>query len=361
MDMSTLSSAQKKSWRAHLKEWGWQLVSSVLIVALVKWLLFDIYIIPTPSMERNLRVGDLLFVSKLSYGARTPTTLLQMPLTNGKIWGTNIPSYLNWIALPSVRFPGIGKVERNEIVVFHYPAEFSRPKDVRTFYVKRCVAIAKDTLFISEGKVIINDKITPTIKGEQKSYLLKSNKVLNMRIFKELDVWEVARLPQGYVVHTIEEKAEKLARIPVIKALTPLYADSLYENEEIFPHHSRYKWNTDFFGPIVVPYKGMNVILNDSTLALYGRTIVNHENVKQIERKADGLFVKGKRIDSYRFKQNYYFMMGDNRHNSQDSRYWGFVPMDHIIGKPKVCLMSFDPHVPLWKKFRWSRFMHLVK
>ena len=351
----------KPQWQTQFKEWGWQLISSVFIVMLIKWLLFDIYIIPTPSMERNLRVGDLLLVSKLSYGARSPRTLLQVPLTNGRIWGTNWRSYLDWIQLPSFRLPGIGKVERGEIVVFHYPAETNRPLDVRTFYVKRCIAAAKDTLHIVNGEVFVNQAPDTEYEELQTSYIVKTSKVLNPRVFQKLDIPEVQLIPQGYLIHTRQSIANTLAKNPVITSVEPLKVQADYNDERVFPQSKRYNWNIDHFGPLVIPYEGMEIILTDSLLALYGNTIVAHEELKDASLEADGLYVEGEKLTQYRFGQDYFFMMGDNRHNSEDSRYWGFVPMNHVVGKPKLSLMSFDKNTGIFSKFRWSRLLHPVQ
>ena len=353
--------ASEKSWKQQLKEWGYHIISSVIIVAFIKWIAFDIYVIPTPSMEGSLLVGDFLLVSKLSYGAHTPRTPLQIPLTNGTIWGTDIPSYLDWIQLPSYALPGIGNVEPGEMVVFHYPAETERPPDIRTFYVKRCIGTPGNTLSIKKGRVLINQKAVQLLPTQQRRYILKSSKTLNPRIFTELNIWEIQRTNDGYVFHSTRKQADQLASKPFISVLKPLILPPRYFEPYIFPQRPNFDWNIDQFGPLRVPQKNWRIPLTDSLLAIYGSTILQHEDLSQVAVKNDTLYINQKAQTHYTFTKDYYFMMGDNRHNSQDSRYWGFVPEDHIVGKPKLCIMSFDKEAPFWKSFRWSRFFKPIE
>ena len=350
-----------KNLQHALKGWVYHIVSSVAVVALIKWLLFDIYVIPTPSMEGSLLVGDFLLVSKLSYGARTPRTPLQIPLTNGTIWGTNMPAYLDWLSLPTYRLPSIGAVERNEMVVFHYPAEIEKPADVRTLYVKRCVGLPGDRLRLRAGELYIDEKPTKPLPTQQWRYFLKTSRTLNDRVFEEAGIWEFSHGVEGYVFHTTAARAAILESKPFTIELRPLLVPRAYEEAQIFPHSPYLSWNTDHFGPLEVPYKGMQLPLSDTLLALYGSTIINHEELDNVEIKQGKLYLSGQAQQTYTFTKNYYFMMGDNRHNSQDSRYWGFVPEDLVIGKPKICLMSFDKNVPFWRAFRWTRLLKLLE
>ena len=348
-------------WLKGLKEWTYHIVTSVLLVALIKWLTFDIYVIPTPSMEGALLVGDFLLVSKLSYGARTPQTLIQLPLTNGTIWGTNIPAYLNWIQLPMYRLPGLGKVERGEMVVFHYPAETEKPPDVRTFYVKRCVALPGDSLYMRAGKLFVNGTPFPELPTKQQRYLLRTSRTLRPHVFERLGIWEVNQVIEGYVFHGSEKQAQQLTEIPFVTELQPLLAPANYHDKQIFPQSPHISHNTDYFSPLRLPHKGMSIVLNDTSLTLYGSTIVHHEELSNVTIRQGTLYLGDQPQTTYTFNKDYYFMMGDNRHNSQDSRYWGFVPEDHVVGKPILCLMSFNRYAKFWHTFRWSRFFKFLE
>ena len=358
---STEVADKPKSRQQLLKEWIYHIVSSVVVVSLIKWLLFDIYIIPTPSMEGSLLVGDLLLVSKLSYGARTPRTILQIPLTNGTIWGTDLPSYLDWLQAPSYRLPGIGSVERNEMVVFHYPAEIERPPDVRTFYVKRCVGMPGDTLQLKAAELYINGKAAQKLSTQQQRYIMKAKRTLNKRVFAEVGVWEVSQTTEGYVFHATAAQAGALERKSFVADLRPLLSSKAQSEPYIFPQSVYVSWNTDYFGPLEIPYEGMQMSLSDTVLALYGSTILHHEELDNAKISQGELYIHDQLQETYTFTRNYYFMMGDNRHNSQDSRYWGFVPEELVIGKPKICLMSFDKQVLFWRSFRWNRLFKLLK
>ena len=354
-------SSGPRTWKQSIKEWAYHIVTSVAVVTLIKWIAFDVYVIPTPSMERSLLVGDFLLVSKLSYGARTPRTPLQIPLTNGTIWGTEIPSFLDWIQLPSYALPGIGEVKRGEMVVFHYPAEKERPPDIRTFYVKRCVGVPADTLSLKDGRIHINRTALPLLDTQQRRYLLQSTQSLKERTFNELGIWEVQRNVEGYSFHSSRSQAETLAEKPFVSSLKPLILPTSFTEPYVFPHSKRFTWNVDQFGPLHIPYKGWRIELTDTLLSLYGSTILDHEELANAHISQGKLYISDQPQSHYTFTKDYYFMMGDNRHNSQDSRYWGLVPDDHIVGKPQLCIASFDRRAPFWKSFRWSRLFKLVK
>ena len=342
--------------KRFLKEWVYHLVVTVLVISLIKWLVLDVYVIPTPSMESSILVGDFVLVSKLSYGARTFRTPLQVPLTNGVLWGTETPSFLDWISLPSYRLPGIGEVERGEIVVFHYPPETTKPSDVRTLYVKRCVALPKDRLVIRKAAMYINGLLAEDPPHMQRRYLLKSVRGLRERVFDKQKIWEVSKTNGNtYLMHTTPLRAAELEKKAFAKEVRPLIQPAEVVDESLFPHSSAYLWNTDNYGPLIVPYQGFSIQLNDTTLSLYGKIIQDHEEIDNVVVDSSALLIGGQRQTSYTFKKDYYFMMGDNRDNSQDSRYWGFVPFDHVVGKVQLCLVSIDRRAPFWRAFRWSR------
>ncbi|MCY4418695.1 MAG: signal peptidase I [Cytophagales bacterium] len=333
---------------------------AVFVAAFIRWVSVEPYVIPTPSMEKNLLAGDFLVVSKLSYGIRFPSTLLQIPLTHGKIWLTGIDSYLDWIQIPSYRLFGGRQVGRGDAVVFNYPMELERPPDLRTHYVKRCVALPGDTLLIRAGELYINGSRIKFPEGIQYRYELKTSRRLRSRIFERYDIQDVVFEPDGYTINTTPSVAKKLKENPFVESIERWIYPASYWDQNIFPKTPIWRWNQDFFGPLVIPKKGMRVHLGDSTLPLYREAILHHEE-NEIYLEEDGFLYdeRDKRLDSYVFQKDYYFMMGDNRYNSEDSRFWGFVPMTAIVGKPALVILSFDKNKPWYSNIRWDRLFHI--
>jgi len=252
-------------------------IARLILVAFLIWLIshlffFQVLNIPSASMKPTFNEGDFILVNKLCYGARLPETPLSLPFADSKI-------YLDWIKWPYLRLPGYSHVKHNDIVVFNLPSETDLPVDERTFYVKRCVALPGDTLLIDSGKVYVNKK----------------------------------RIENGFELpeNSIQNKT--------------------FYNPNFFPHFSSYKWNLDYFGPLTVPGKGIQIKLSNENLYIY-RSIIEDVEKNKIQNVNGVFYLNGLPVSTYTFKTDYYFMLGDNRHNSIDSRYWGFVPENHIVG-----------------------------
>ena len=315
--------------RSAANEWLDAVIFAVIVVSFINIFFFQAFKIPSSSMERTLYTGDHLFVSKLTYGPRLPQTPLTVPFTHNVIFGKE--SYSTLIQKDYKRLKGFRNVRRGDIVVFGFPngdtvlrkapsedyyslcrfygkqkvvsslgPVIARPADKVDHYVKRCVAVPGDTLEIREGLVWIDGVKQETYPGMQ-----------------------------------ISRNIEKVQS----------------DYREIFPFSPDYTWNRDEFGPLWIPAKGATVQLTRENLPLYERIIRVYEHSSVEEALAAG---------SYTFKQDYYFMMGDNRHNSLDSRYWGFVPEDHIVGRPVVIWLSTDEGKRFPKNIRWGRFLKFV-
>lgn len=348
--------------KGPIREWFDALLFAVIAATLIRWATFEAFTIPTPSMEGTLLVGDFLFVNKLNYGPRTPMTPLQVPLTHQKIWGTDIQSYLEWIKLPTFRLPGLGEIQRNDVVVFNYPNELDKPIDLKTYYVKRCVGLPGDTILIDNGEVIINNKNLTIPAGLQKRYFLETDKTINERIFRKYDIWEYTKVTGGYYINTKEENANAIGNEAFVGNITLYKMDKSLTSGRVFPDGENYPWNTDFYGPLLIPYRGLEIEINKETISKFGSTIINYENIDNVRVEEDNLLIDNEIVTEYKFKQDYFFMMGDNRHNSEDSRFWGFVPYDHVLGEASFIWFSYNYQEDnLFKAIRWDRFLNIIK
>ncbi|SIT90027.1 signal peptidase I [Pontibacter indicus] len=344
--------------KSALREWGNALMFAVVVSTFFRWATFEAYAIPTSSMEKSMLVGDRLFVSKLHYGPRTSTTPLQVPLTHQTIWGTDLPAYSDALQLESLRLPGFSEIRRNDPVVFNLPVEDEHPLDQRTHYVKRCVGIAGDTLEIRSRQVYLNGQPLDNPEQMQYAYFMSTDKVLQPKFFQERAITDLYPVPGGYMLHTTPAKAQALASLDFIREVELQQMQAGDTEPGIFGHHG---WNRDHYGPLYIPKQGATVAITPETLPLYEKIILSYERNKNAEVRNGRLYLNGQETKSYTFRQNYYFMMGDNRHNSLDSRYWGFVPEDHIVGKPLFTWFSVDDKAPLSEKVRWDRVFSWIE
>jgi len=360
--------------QSFVREWANAIGFAVVVATLIRWSTVQAFVIPTPSMENSLLVGDFLFVSKLHYGPQTPRTPLQVPLTHQKFWGTEIPSYLPWIQLPTYRFPGITKVKNGDVVVFNVPAReendgIDYPVDLKNNYVKRCVGIAGDRLEVRDRQVFVNGEPLANPENMKFSYLVTASNEIHKRNLDKLgldkdDYYFLGRTGDDKAVYKMfltREQVDEAKAVPYILSVADDYTTHDGPNPRTFPLWKAAPWNEDNYGPLVVPKKGMKVTINDSTLAFYGKTIKLYEPNKTVEVKDGNMTVDGKAVGEYTFQQDYYFMMGDNRHNSRDSRFWGFVPEDHIVGKALFVWLSIEQDADLLHKVRWNRLFNRIE
>jgi signal peptidase I len=381
---------QKKKW----KEWADALVFALVVSTLIKIFIFQLYAIPTGSLEKTLLIGDRLFVSKLSFGPQMPITPLAVPLVHNTIFGVN--SYLDWPQWDYKRLSGLGNVERDDIVVFNFPVGDTimvgkenpdyyanvilegkenvlnnyeikvRPLDKKENFVKRCVALPGDTLTIIDTKVHINGFPQKAYKGIMFKYLITTDgTTINPKTFERLEITskDYEKIgPNNYQIDLTDEKAAEFKKFQNITSIVKMFSPKGEADPYhlIFPRNLKFPWNNDNFGPLVIPKKGMTIKLTEENIILY-RRVIDVYDYNNYEEKDGKVYIDGKQIDTYTFKQNYYWMMGDNRHNSADSRSWGFVPEDHVVGKPVLVFYSLDEEKSFPSNIRWDRVFKVVR
>jgi signal peptidase I len=355
----------KKSREAHTDGGDWisAIIFAVVAATIIRTFSFEAYTIPTSSMEKSMMVGDFLFVSKMSYGTRVPMTQFSLPLLHDSIPMLGLPAYVKGPELPYFRFPAFSSIKNNDIVVFNYPM-VDAPIDKKTNYIKRCVAIAGDSLKVVHGKLIINGKeqLLPKDAKPQFTYLVsfkEGTRLTREMLIDKMDItdpiWPADRNnPNVYAMNLTQKKVETLKSWKIVESIKQFESPVGEKARGIFPETKN--WNADNYGPIYIPKAGVTTPLNKKTLPFYKRLITVYEG-NDLKVKGDEIFINGKKVTSYTFKQDYYWMMGDNRHNSLDSRFWGYVPMDHVVGKPTFIWMSLNQHARGLKKFRWDRIM----
>lgn len=382
------------------REWVDAGVFAVVAATIIRTFVFEAYVIPTESMEKTLLVNDFLFVNKMSYGPRIPQTPLSFPFVHNTLpFSQTSPSYLKWIQIPYKRLPALTEVKRNDVVVFNFPAgdtiinlpEFGskvtyydvlrhtfkgnrqdlfanpeypvivHPMDKTDNYIKRCVGVGGDVLQVRNGELFVNGSPAMVPGGSETEYIVVTNKQpYDPDFLKEelgIDVADTKMQMEmlsdsSYRFNLTPEELDKLKKLPNYVSSTRYvdnYVGSTFPNDE-----ANFPWSVDNYGPFRVPAKGDTIHLTNQNIAMYRRLIATYEQ-NVLEEKDGKFFINGKATNSYVPKYNYYWMMGDNRHRSQDSRSWGFVPETHIVGKASLIWFSWD------KGPRWSRIMRSIK
>ena len=356
-------------------EWVSSIAFAVIAATLVHTYFMQPYTIPTSSLEKSLLIGDFLFVSKFHYGARVPMTTVAAPMVHDTLPLLKVKSYLKNPQLPYFRLPALQKIKQNDIVVFSWPVDtveqffkktdrrIRKPIDKKSNYVKRCVGIAGDSLQIIDGYVYINGKknVLPERAKLQFKYVANTggNQISVNSLRNRYHVREGGRTQDGnYILNLASDDANRLKNNPTIVSLTREISPK-GQGENVFPNVRSLHWNKDNFGPIYIPEKGKTVVLNKETLPFYKQVIVEYEK-NRLEVNGNDILINGKVVSDYTFRQNYYWMMGDNRHNSEDSRYWGFVPFDHVVGKPVFIWFSWNTDGKGLTKVRWERLFTTV-
>ena len=340
---------KKTTHKKSFFEWIKALGIAFLCVLIIRSFIFEISFVNSPSMEKSLLTGDFIYINKLSYGPRLPKTILSIPFVNQKLYSTIL-------SLPYFRLFGSPDIERNDVVVFNFPQEDEFPVDHRTYFVKRCVAIAGDSLKIINGIVYVNHKLIDKEESLQFNYHLKSELPFDSAFIDHYQLHEGGKISDNndYSFTLTKNLADTLkSKVFISEVFKNIEKENMWD-EFVFPYNSHYKWNVDYYGSLKIPRKGDTIQLDSTNLCLYQRIISIYED-NHFTIKNDSIYINHEYKTSYVFKQNYYFMMGDNRHNSQDSRHWGFVPEDHIIGKASFIVISKDNIYD--KVIRWNRFL----
>jgi signal peptidase I len=352
--------------KSQAREWTEAALFATVAATLIRSFLIEAYVIPSGSMESSLLIGDYLFVSKVNYGPRVPITPIAFPFAHHTMPLIYTKAYWDIVKLPYFRLPGLSDVKKGDVVVFNYPMDADsplyRPVDKRENYIKRCQGTPGDTISLLNAQVYINGKMTHNpVEGEQ-SYLINTTGApISADVLRSLHI-EIRQQIGNSAFEGLmtSQSATALKNLPNIKSVTEYIQQRNIFEPDIFPHDPRFKWNVDNLGPLIIPKRGWTVKLDSLTIPLYKRAIEVYEGNK-VKLSGNDIFINGKKADSYTFKLNYYWMMGDNRHNSEDSRFWGFVPEDHIEGKALFIWMSSDSTATFLHQTRWNRIFRAVK
>jgi len=343
--------------KSHIKEWIKAILIAFIFIITFRAFCFEAFTIPSSSMEKTLLIGDYIIVNKLSYGPRIPNTPLSLPFFHQQI-NEHTKSFLDWISIPYTRLFGEPDIERNDVVVFNYPMELDYPVDQRTHYIKRCLGLPGDTLEVKNGLAYANRKLVDNINNLQLNYkILVNTDTIDNDSLTKLGITEGGKMSNKgeYWFTLTEENIHQLRQFKNVASIEQLLEKKGMYNDYMFPENEHYMWNIDYYGPLYIPKKGDSVKLTIDSLPLYQRIIREYEK-NELHTSNDSIFINGAYATHYTFKMNYYFMMGDNRHNSADSRFWGFLPEDHIVGKTVLVFMSIDKSNSN-KSFRWNRLL----
>ncbi|ARV16853.1 signal peptidase I [Polaribacter sp. SA4-12] len=414
--------------RSELGEWISSIAFAIVAATLVHTYFMQPFTIPSSSLEKSLLIGDYLFVSKFHYGARVPSTVIAAPMVHDSLPFTGTASYLKKPQLPYTRLPGLQKIKNNDIVCFNWPADtlatmwgdtsgkFTyKPVDKKTNYVKRSVGIAGDSLEMKDGYFYINGKknVLPDRAKLQFYYTYEAKKPISQSTYPKFllkkgrtgvykiltKYWNDSRVQKSITengrlskigsdslytevagginpdfarkfkminvdtkinINLTEEEAARLQKLPLTASVIKVNHGA---DNAIFPHVEKLGWSQDNFGPIYIPEAGVTVKLDSESLPFYEQIIKNYEN-NDLQVVGENIYINGEKADSYTFKQDYFYLIGDNRHNSLDGRYWGYVPFDHVLGKPVMIWFSWDADAASFvekiKSIRWDRMFTTV-
>ena len=384
--------------QTNVIEWVDAIIFAVIAATFIRMFFIEAYTIPTSSMEKSLMVGDYLFVSKVAYGPKIPNTPISFPFAHNTLPLTKeTKSYSEAVQWPYKRLSGLGEVKRGDAIVFNFPEGdtvlthymghsyyqfvrqrgrkmvwndknqygnvITRPVDKRENYIKRCIALPGDSLKIVDGEVYVNNEKSEFLSEMQYNYYVKTKgSPLNAKVLDKIGIPKADQIyTHGmHILPLTNKQAEEIKKYPVVVSVTRKLEPMHNGDPRVFPQSLRFDWNEDNFGALKIPHRGLMIDLTPNNLALYRRAIEVYEGNK-FEIKGDQVYINGQATSSYTFTMDYYWAMGDNRHNSADSRYWGFVPEDHLVGKAVFVWLSLDKDKGLFGgKIRWNRLFRPV-
>ncbi len=377
-------------------EWVNALVFATVVATLIHTYIFQLYVIPTSSMEKSLLVGDYLYVSKVSYGPKMPNTPLSFPFVHHTMpLSTTKKSFSEAIQLPYNRLKGVKPIRREDVVVFNFPAGdtvllenqavtyydvlrgyqqsygeaegrrrlfsdytvITRPVDKRENYIKRLVAMPGDTIKIVDTRLYVNGALENEPEEKQYVYIVRTSSALSRETLRKFNITEASGNGSIYQMPLTEQSRAQVEKLPNVISVMRYIASG--HNIDVFPNDERYPWNQDNFGSLWIPEAGVTVALTMDNLPLYQRIISLYEG-NDLRVEGDRIYINGEEASEYTFAMNYYWMMGDNRHNSADSRFWGFVPEDHIVGKASFVWLSLDEEGSFPGNIRWDRLFKRI-
>jgi len=347
----------------YIKDWVYAIIIAFSIAWIIRTFVIQGFFIPSQSMDPTLQSGDFIFISKFHYGARMPITPIALPFMHQNMpFSQNRKAYWDKVQLPYFRFSGFSEVKRNDVLVFNYPMEEERPVDKRSYYVKRCIGLPGDRLEIKAKQVYINGLLHEESENLQINRKLRASRELGPEWMDSVGISEGGKLSNlnDYLFPLSDTLASKLAQLPYIFDIEPMISKEGEFHSHIFPHNQILTNNADYFNPVLTPYKGYQIRINDTTIALYGRIINLYEN-HELSYAAGEAYIDNVLSTHYTFDMNYYFVMGDNRDQSADSRFWGFVPENHIVGKALFIGFSYNKFASQKLKIRWDRFFKKIR
>jgi len=388
--MASTKTKDTKKKKPVWREWVDAALFAIVAATLIRTFLFEAYTIPSGSMEGSMLINDYLFVSKLAYGPRIPMTPLAVPLVHNTLPVIGGNSYTDAVQWKYHRWPGLGHIERNDIVVFNGPAGdtallgesekdyqstlrgeyhndreqlnsnykvITRPVDKEENLIKRCVGVPGDLLAVKDGVLFINGQQAKEYPHQKRMYIVTVKDFgVSQDFLDDNDIDVVQNDGSRALLNLANDQVEMVKKLPQVVSVTPsVYPLGVTEYGATFPNDTiNFKWSRDNYGPLTIPKAGTTVQLTAQNIALYRRVIRNYEGNTLVENNGK-FIINGQQATSYTFKMDYYWMMGDNRHNSLDSRYWGFVPIDHVVGKAWFVWLSYGKH-----GIRWNRLLRSI-